>query len=98
MLSSWTYKRLKMPWTGPGAWLSCRGMAWGPWTCASPTVLGEVEGDGKGGRVLRCILSRRDRGDLGRSTVAHHFQCGGRLGGLTLGVPADGITGRTGGR
>ena len=62
------------------------------------TVLVEVEDSGEGRRVLRCTLPRIERGDPGRPAVTHHFKCRGRRGGLPLGIPAVGGTGRTGGR
>ena len=35
----------------------------------------------------------RERGERGRPTVVHHFQCGGRRGGLPLVIHACGGTG-----
>ena len=63
-----------------------------------PSVLGEAEDIGEGGRVLQCTLMRRERGDPGRTTVTYHFKCAGRRGGSSLGIPDGGGTGRTGGR
>ena len=58
-----------------------------------PTVLGEFEDGGNGEGVIQCTLLQRERCDPGRTTVSHHFQCGGRRGGLPLGIPAGGGTG-----
>ena len=59
------------------------------------TVLGEAKDGVEGGKVIWCTLPQRERGDPGRPTVAQHFQCGGRHGGLPLGIPSGG---RMGGR
>ena len=57
------------------------------------TVFSEAEDGGKGRRVLQCTIPQIERGDPGQPTVAHHFQCGGRRGGLPLVIPAGGGTG-----
>ena len=58
-----------------------------------PTVLSEADDGGKGGRILRCTIPRKERGYVWQPTVTHHFQCGGRCGGLLLRIPAGGGTG-----
>ena len=73
------------------------GVLWSGAQGPSPplTVLGKAEDVGEGGRVLRCTLPQIERGDTGRPTVAHHFQCGGRRSGSLLGIPTgDGTGGR----
>ena len=46
-----------------------------------PEVLVEVEDGGAGERVIHITLPQRDRGRPGRTTIAHHFQCGGGISG-----------------
>ena len=41
--------------------------------------------------------AKRERGYTGRPIIAYHFQCGGRRGGLPLGIPSGGGMGGTGG-
>ena len=76
-----------MPGYTGGLWRGSQGPS------PPPTVLGKADCGGEGGSVLWFTLPHRERGYPGRLTAAHHFQCGGRCGGLPPEIPAGGGTG-----
>ena len=61
-----------------------------------PDILESAENGSEGGRVLQGGFYGGSGNDIGIPTISHHFRCGGRCGGASLGVRDGGGHGRAG--